>query len=227
MAKLTSNSGERVRAVVNSAFLKAAGGAQRPPLQPASPIFPAAALFESQMPAIQREVDELLRTRRVPLYGDLDPVRAAEVDADAWKLYFVNVLGKENPQAAAVLPTLTKTLRKVKGVVNACISVLDPGVSLAAHNGPYAGILRYHLGLRIPRLNPPTIRVDGEHYEWREGESIVLDDTFEHEVTNTCDESRVVLIVDFLRPLPVPLTLLNRSLLLLGRRGAQYLQPDA
>jgi len=39
---------------------------------------------------------------------------------------------------------------------------------------------------------------------------MVFDDTFNHEVWNDTDETRVVLFLDVLRPLPQPLSTINR-----------------
>ena len=41
---------------------------------------------------------------------------------------------------------------------------------------------------------------------------MVFDDTFNHEVWNDTDETRVVLFVDVLRPLPFPESLINRAI---------------
>jgi aspartate beta-hydroxylase/beta-hydroxylase len=88
-------------------------------------------------------------------------------------------------------------------------SILDPGKSIPAHRGPYLRYLRYHLALRVPKNNPPKMRVKDEFYLWEEGKSIVFDDSLEHEVYNKSDETRVVLIVDFLRPMNLPAHALN------------------
>ena len=40
------------------------------------------------------------------------------------------------------------------------------------------------------------IRVGGEVADWREGASLVFDDTYEHEAWNDTDGTRVVLFVD-------------------------------
>ena len=39
---------------------------------------------------------------------------------------------------------------------------------------------------------------------------MIFDDTFNHEVWNDTDETRVVLFVDVLRPLPLPWSTINR-----------------
>ncbi len=45
------------------------------------------------------------------------------------------------------------------------------------HRDPYAGSLRYHLGLITPNDDRCFIDVDGERYSWRDGESVVFDET--------------------------------------------------
>ena len=89
-------------------------------------------------------------------------------------------------------------------------SILDPGKSIPAHHGPFYGFLRYHLGLIVPKTDPPSIRVKDKIYTWKEGESILFDDTWEHEVYNKSSEMRVVLLIDILRPLPLFFHLLNK-----------------
>ena len=57
------------------------------------------------------------------------------------------------------------------------------------------------------------IRVGGEIRHWEAGESLVFDDTYDHEVWNDTDELRAVSFVDVIRPLPVPESLVNRAIL--------------
>ncbi len=92
----------------------------------------------------------------------------------------------------------------------AFFSILEGGKSIPPHEGPYRGYLRYHLGLIVPDKNPPSIRLNDQIYTWKEGESVVFDDSWEHEVYNQCDEDRVILIVDFRRPMPQPFAAVNR-----------------
>ena len=46
--------------------------------------------------------------------------------------------------------------------------------------------------------------------EWDEGKSLIFDDTYEYEVWNDTDGFRVVLFVDFIRPLKFPFNLFNK-----------------
>src|SRR5258708_3918403 len=82
--------------------------------------------------------------------------------------------------------------------------------SITRHRGPYNGVLRYHLGLMVPEPSKCGITVGDVTARWREGGSVVFDDSFQHEAWNESSEMRVVLFVDFLRPLHAPVALLNR-----------------
>ncbi len=86
-------------------------------------------------------------------------------------------------------------------MLQAFFSILEPGKSIPAHDGPYLGYLRYHLALRVPAQHPPKIRIKDTWYTWKSGESVMFDDSWNHEVVNPSTEFRVVLIVDVMRPM--------------------------
>lgn len=209
----------RFRAVTNWIFLRSSGGDGRPRiLEPTGP-FPASRQLQEAYPAIRAEVEALIARRDIPTYGRFDPIRAAQVSKD-WKLYYAYMYGIPNELAREDLPTLLAFAESNPNVINAFVSILDPGVDLPAHKDPYAGMMRYHLGIRIPRTNPPRIRVDRDYYTWKEGEGVVLDVAFEHEVTNNSDEPRVIVIVDFHRPMGIFAGWLNRYCLWMKRKWA-------
>ena len=78
---------------------------------------------------------------------------------------------------------------------------LPPEGKLVRHRDPYAGSLRYHLGLVTPNSPDCYIEVDGQRYFWRDGEAVVFDETFIHHAENTTDQQRVILFCDVERPL--------------------------
>ncbi|MEV7803587.1 aspartyl/asparaginyl beta-hydroxylase domain-containing protein [Microbispora sp. NPDC088329] len=208
----------RLRTFANWVFLRK-GGPHRPRLLSPHGVFPAARKLEEQFATIQAEVDALVARRTIPKYGNFDPVRAAQVSED-WRLYYAYMFGQPNELAREDLPALLAFAESTPNVVNAMVSILEPGVPLPSHRDPYAGIMRYHLGVRVPKSNPPRIRLDRDYYTWKEGEGVVLDVSFEHEVINESDESRIVVIVDFRRPLGPFADLLNRALLRQKRKWA-------
>ena len=81
------------------------------------------------------------------------------------------------------------------------------------HDSPYLGCLRYHLGVNIPKDDPPLLRVRGREHVWKEGEGMIFDGTWPHEVVNRSRQPQVMLIVDILRPLPLIPDLINRAIL--------------
>ena len=66
---------------------------------------------------------------------------------------------------------------------------------------PYAGSLRYHLGLVTPNDDACYIDVDGERHSWRDGQGVVFDETYIHEAYNQTTQNRIILFCDVERPL--------------------------
>jgi beta-hydroxylase len=78
---------------------------------------------------------------------------------------------------------------------------LPPGAKLVRHRDPYAGSLRYHLGLVTPNHANCFIDVDGERYFWKDGEVVMFDETYIHFAANNTNQQRIVLFCDIERPL--------------------------
>lgn len=75
-------------------------------------------------------------------------------------------------------------------------------------------MLRLHLGLIVPEPRERTaIRVGPEQRHWEEGRALIFDDAYEHEAWNETGGVRVVLWVDFAKPLRFPASVLNQLLL--------------
>ena len=79
-------------------------------------------------------------------------------------------------------------------------TMLPPGARLGKHRDPYAGSLRYHLGLVTPNNDDCYISVDGQKYSWRDGEAVMFDETFIHYAENKTDHNRIILFLDVKRP---------------------------
>jgi len=93
---------------------------------------------------------------------------------------------------------LLKTLPTIKA---AMFTELAPDSRLVRHRDPYAGSLRYHLGLMTPNDDRCFIDVDGQRYSWRDGESVVFDETYIHYAENKTDQNRIIFFADVERPL--------------------------
>lgn len=79
------------------------------------------------------------------------------------------------------------------------------------HRDPYAGSLRYHVGLVTPNDPKCFIDVDGERYFWKDGEPVMFDETYIHYAANETDQQHIVLFCDVERPVHTKVVqLLNR-----------------
>lgn len=71
-------------------------------------------------------------------------------------------------------------------------SVLHPNTHVHSHCGPTNCRIRAHLGLKVPENT--FIRVANETRSWKEGEWLIFDDSYEHEVWQNGTSLRLVLI---------------------------------
>jgi beta-hydroxylase len=83
----------------------------------------------------------------------------------------------------------------------ALFAVLNPGRSLSHHHDPFALSVRYSLGVATPNDEKCGLVVNGEHYTWRDGDSIIFDETCLHSACNDTDRPRIILMTDIDRPL--------------------------
>jgi beta-hydroxylase len=92
-------------------------------------------------------------------------------------------------------------LKSTPGINATMFALLPPDGKLNPHRDPFAGSLRYHLGLVTPNSPDCNIYVDGEKYYWRDGEDIMFDETYVHWAENKTDIARIILFCDIERPL--------------------------
>jgi beta-hydroxylase len=130
---------------------------------------------------------------------------------NGWKRFYVKWYGAPLPSAQAQCPRTVALIESLPSVNAAMFALLPPGGKLNAHRDPFAGSLRYHLGLSTPNSDACRIYIDGEPYAWRDGEDIVFDETYIHSAVNGTDQIRIILFCDVERPLRTPvMRALNR-----------------
>ena len=85
------------------------------------------------------------------------------------------------------------------------------GTHVFPHSGPSNLRLRAHLGLDVPEGNTDIsiaaasssrIRVLNEYRDWKDGEMLIFDDSFDHEVWHFGPQNltRLILIIDMWHP---------------------------
>jgi beta-hydroxylase len=173
--------------------------------------FPWAREIEAHWEAMRQELDAVLADPdAVPPFQELSRDQRVLTNDDRWKTYFFYAFGFKAERNCDRCPVTTRMVERIPGMTTAFYSILAPGKHLPLHRGAYKGVIRYHLGLKIPAPNEMSgIRVGPELCRWTEGESLIFDDTYQHEAWNDTDEMRAVLFVDFKRPLRFPANVLN------------------
>jgi len=214
LRKLFLRLGVPLREVLNTLFYRYAGGDRRPVFFEIDEVAPALRELERNFDVIERELEGVMpMLAGVPRYHDIDPQQnyISGGDERNWKVLLLYVWGSAGDLPnRALCPRTMDLVAAVPDVCQAFFSILEPGKCIPAHNGPSFGFLRYHLAMKVPERNPPSIRVKDRVHTWRYREGVIFDDSWNHEVTNQSDEYRVCLVVDFLRPMPWPLRALNR-----------------
>lgn len=177
--------------------------------------FPWLRSVETDWRRVRAELDEILQFRdHIPSFQDiLKEVGTIQSD-DQWKTFFLTGIGMDCRENARRCPATVDLLSRIPGVKTAFFSILSPGKHIPPHRGPFVGVLRLHLALVVPEpAEKCRIRIADQILHWSEGRCLIFDDTYNHEVWNETNASRVVLFVDFERPLPFPYSLFNRALL--------------
>lgn len=181
-------------------------------------VFPWAKEIERHWPAIRAELDCVLRRQEeLPTFQDISTdVKTISMDA-RWKTFFLAGFGVRSQHNIAACPDTWKAVQTIPGLKTAMFSIFEPGKHLPPHRGPYNGVLRLHLGLIVPEpADRLAIRFKDQVCHWQEGKVLIFDDAFEHEAWNHTSKTRVVLFVDFVKPLRFPANLVNWLLMKLA-----------
>ena len=168
--------------------------------------------IEANWVLIRKELDELLKYRdSLPNFQDISPDQADYTSPDdLWKTFFMYGYGIKSEKNCQRCPETTRLIEKIPGMKTAFFSILLPGKHIPEHRGPYKGVVRYLLALKVPEPKEKCrIRVGDETRHWEEGKSMMFDDSFPHEAWNETDGVRVVLFLDIMRPMRFPLSILN------------------
>jgi len=163
--------------------------------------FPELALLRNNWTIIRDEALALNAAERINSSKDLDDIGFNSFFRTGWKRFYLKWYGTDLKSAQHACPQTVALLKQIPSVKAAMFASLPPCATLVRHRDPYAGSMRYHLGLVTPQDPACAIYVDGEQYVWRDGADVVFDETFIHYAENKTDQPRIVLFCDVNRPL--------------------------
>ncbi|MBI5333150.1 MAG: aspartyl/asparaginyl beta-hydroxylase domain-containing protein [Burkholderiales bacterium] len=174
-------------------------------------LFPELKVLQDDWQAIRDEALRLNDEGHIKAAGAYNDIGFNSFFRTGWKRFYLKWYGQELASAQQLCPRTVELLNSIPGIKAAMFASLPPGARLVQHRDPYAGSLRYHLGLVTPNDPGCYIEVDGQRYHWRDGEVVMFDETYIHHAENTTQQQRVILFCDVERPLfGVPLRWLNR-----------------
>jgi beta-hydroxylase len=163
--------------------------------------FPELAPLRERWQEIRDEALALRAAQQIKASDKYNDVGFNSFFRRGWKRFYLKWYDDAHPSAATLCPRTTQLLRSIPSVKAAMFAELPPGSELRKHRDPYAGSLRYHLGLVTPGDDRCYIEVDGERYSWRDGESVMFDETFIHRAENATTHDRIILFCDVERPM--------------------------
>ena len=139
-----------------------------------------------------------------------DHIKAAQTNNDAgfntffkrgWTRFYLKWYSDAHPSARELCPVTTELVSRIPSVKAAMFAELPAGSHLGKHRDPYAGSVRYHLGLQTPNDDRCFIEVDGQRHSWRDGEAVIFDETYVHWAQNESEQTRIILFCDIERPM--------------------------
>ncbi len=152
--------------------------------------------LRDSFPQIRDEALALQREKRFAV----DPL-SVDLAEGAWKEIRFHTEGRPSHDNLAACPHTAEALTGIPGAASAGLayfSATGPRTHLRPHCAPHNARLRCQLGLVMP--DGCRLRVGPETRSWEAGTVVVFDDSFEHELWNDSDETRIVLIVDVWHP---------------------------
>ena len=129
-----------------------------------------------------------------------------------WQQLVLFETGVQNANGCKLAPkTCDLILKYMKEIAAECkhgqvkFSVIHSGTHVWPHSGPSNCRLRAHLGLVIPDVTDDErleIRIADGYASWKEGQFLIIDDSFEHEVWYRKKNGgiRLILLIDMWHP---------------------------
>ncbi len=170
-----------------------------PYLQPEQ--FPELAALRDNWQTIRDEGQQLMAIQQIKASDQFNDAGFNSFFKTGWKRFYLKWYEDNHPSAMSLCPQTTALLRGLPSVKAAMFAELPDGSRLPRHRDPYAGSLRYHLGLITPNDDRCFIEVDGERYSWRDGEGVMFDETYLHYAENQSGQNRLILFCDIERPM--------------------------
>ena len=192
-----------------------------PPVLDSARHFPDAAQFIAAWHDIRDEAQRVAcDLGNVPRFHEVMPAQEeiSAQDAKDWRILILKAYGAPIQKNLVKCPHLAAVVSRCPDVLSASLFFLAPHKHIPPHRGPFRGVIRFQLGLIVPKdeFGRPAavLKLHGQEYRVGDGESLLWDDTYVHEVNNRSGEVRAALLLDVRRHgMPWDLEILSRILI--------------
>ncbi|EKN3561411.1 TPA: lipid A hydroxylase LpxO [Yersinia enterocolitica] len=164
-------------------------------------LFPELGVLRDNWLKIREEGKALMEVQQIKVSDKYNDAGFNSFFKTGWKRFYLKWYEDSHPSAMTLCPHTTTLLKGLPSVKAAMFAELPDGSRLPRHRDPYAGSLRYHLGLITPNDDRCFIDVDGTTYSWRDGEGVLFDETYIHYAENQSGQDRLILFCDIERPM--------------------------
>ena len=162
--------------------------------------FPQLSLLKDKWQIIRDEALQLEREELIKGSNKYNDVGFNSFFRRGWKRFYLKWYNDFHESAKTHCPQTIELIKGIPSIKAAMFAVLPAGSQLLQHRDPYAGSLRYHLGLITPNSEDCYIVVDGQSYYWKDGDDVIFDETYIHHAENKTDVDRIILFCDIERP---------------------------
>jgi beta-hydroxylase len=163
--------------------------------------FPELSVLQENWPTIREEGLRLIEMKKIKASEQNNDAGFNSFFKTGWKRFYLKWYDASHPSAERLCPKTYALLQGIPSVKAAMFAELPPGAKLNPHRDPFAGSMRYHLGLATPNDDRCFIEVDGQRYSWRDGQGVIFDETYIHWAENASDSDRLILFCDVERPM--------------------------
>lgn len=164
-----------------------------------------------------RKMWKLIRKEAIKIFNQHDYDRHEEylINEGKWHVYALYRSGKRLENNCLNAPITCRLIDSIPQISDnhhgdVKFSLMEAGTHITAHSGPTNCRLRIHLGLDVPlqpqnkygKKPPSHIRITNQYKTWKNGEMLIFDDSFDHEVfhNDPRNGTRLILIIDMWHP---------------------------
>ena len=110
---------------------------------------------------------------KLPRFQDISPDQMRISPDDKWRTFVFYGFGYPSERNCGLCPETAQVLRRIPGLESALFSILAPGKHVPSHHGVSKGLIRCHLGLKVPRERERCVMDVGPvTRSWEEGRAL-------------------------------------------------------